>query len=99
MSDGCRSANVRMYAQPPGPSPMTVQAVGPSILRGAGGPVVLSLEELAAPRAASPDLASAQLEAGAVESSESGAMTAGRLAGLLGSGTFAVWTSLTCFVC
>lgn len=89
-----------MYAKSFGVPLMSAQTVaGPLLVREARRPVVLSLDELAAPRAATSGVGPAQPEVVAVEDSERGAVTAGRLVGLLGSATFAGWTSLTCFVC
>lgn len=67
-------------------------------------PVVLCWDEDLATRAAASgaDASGTASEAPgtpAEESPESGAVTGGRLLGLLGSAAFAGWTSVTCFVC
>lgn len=78
---------------------VSVQTAVPQVAHSPRRPVVVTLHDLAAPPSAALEAAPAQWDAVDGEASERVVATAGRWVGLLGSATFAGWTSLTCFVC
>ena len=69
--------------------------------RGSTGPVIVDVVDLQNEdvTVARPRVRSVQAEAKQSATPAAGRLPVGRLAGLIGSGAFAFWTSLTCFVC
>lgn len=81
---------------------MSVQTLAPLCVDRVRRPVVVSTDDLIAPRVAASTAAAVELEVAASESikhAEPVTVSAARVVALVGSAAFAGWTSLACFVC